>query len=195
MCWRCFGTRALLSLTCRSPPLCAPLRLALSLPTGQEDYDRVRPLSYPGTNVFLFCFSLIKCVCGEARVCACAAPLLTLPPAPSPHSPSSFENLKSKWFAEVRHHMPSAPFVIVGTKMDLRANAEVIARLRAEGRAPVTTADGERLAEELGAARYLECSALTQQGLKSVFDEAIRVALEVREKPAKVTRKSRCSIA
>jgi Ras-related C3 botulinum toxin substrate 1 len=27
---------------------------------GQEDYDRLRPLSYPGTNVFLVCFSLVS---------------------------------------------------------------------------------------------------------------------------------------
>jgi Ras-related C3 botulinum toxin substrate 1 len=89
--------------------------------------------------------------------------------------------------------MPNTPFIIVGTKMDLRTNAEVVARLRSEGKAPVTAADGERLAMELGAARYLECSALTQQGLKAVFDEAIRTALEARDKPAR--KKRGCAVA
>jgi len=79
--------------------------------------------------------------------------------------------------------------------MDLRANAEVLARLAAEGAKPVTAADGARLAEELGAARYLECSALTQQGLKAVFDEAIKTALESREKPAKgAGKKGKCAV-
>lgn len=27
---------------------------------GREDYDRLRPLSYPGTSVFMLCFSLIS---------------------------------------------------------------------------------------------------------------------------------------
>lgn len=27
---------------------------------GQEDYDRLRPLSYPQTDVFLICFSLVS---------------------------------------------------------------------------------------------------------------------------------------
>ncbi len=108
-------------------------------------------------------------------------------------SPSSFENIKSKWYAEIRHHMPHTPFILVGTKADLRSNPEVIDRLRADNKSPVTTAEGERLAAELGAAKYLECSALTQQGLKAVFDAAISTAFEAREQPAKKAPK-RCSV-
>ena len=79
------------------------------------------------------------------------------------------------------HHAADVPFILVGTKADLRGDEDWAARLRAEGRAPIAAAEGERLAEQLGAVKYLECSALTQAGLKRVFDEAIKVALARKE--------------
>jgi len=124
-----------------------PIQLGLWDTAGQEDYDRLRPLSYPQTDVFLVCFSII--------------------------SRSSFENVKSKWIPEIKHHVPEAPFLLVGTKMDLRMDQEVLAKVGQ----PISKDQGVQLAKELGARNYVECSALTQDGLKNVFDEAIRAAL------------------
>jgi cell division control protein 42 len=117
---------------------------------GQEDYDRLRPLSYPQTDVFLVCFSVT--------------------------SPASFENVKEKWFPEVHHHCPGVPCLIVGTQIDLRDDSQVLEKLARQKQRPVATEMGDRLARELGAVKYVECSALTQKGLKNVFDEA-RAAL------------------
>eukprot|EP01100_Stratorugosa_tubuloviscum_P012590 TRINITY_DN601_c0_g1_i2.p1 TRINITY_DN601_c0_g1~~TRINITY_DN601_c0_g1_i2.p1 ORF type:complete len:409 (-),score=153.47 TRINITY_DN601_c0_g1_i2:2-1228(-) len=87
------------------------LNLGLWDTAGQEDYDRLRPLSYPGTDVFLLCFSVV--------------------------SPSSLENCKTKWIPELRHHMPDTPIVLVGLKTDLRSREptnshRLISRERAE---------------------------------------------------------------
>jgi cell division control protein 42 len=112
---------------------------------GQEDYDRLRPLSYPQTDVFLVCFSVT--------------------------SPPSFENVREKWIPEVHHHCPGVPCLIVGTQIDLRDDAQVIEKLSRQKQRPVPTEHGERLSRELGAVKYVECSALTQKGLKNVFDE------------------------
>jgi cell division control protein 42 len=71
--------------------------------------------------------------------------------------------------------------------MDLRDDKKTLDRLTKNRQRPVTTDAGEKLAKDLSAVKYLECSALTQKGLKNVFDEAIIAALEppVRHKTKK----------
>ena len=118
---------------------------------GADDYDRLRPLSYPHTDVFLLCFSIV--------------------------SPLSFESVIAAWYPEVRHYDSHAPILLVGTKLDLREDTGNIDRLAEKQLAPITTEQGLQLAKNIGASDYLECSALTQTGLQAVFDEAIRIVL------------------
>eukprot|EP00494_Astrolonche_serrata_P022741 UN22998 len=127
-----------------------PINLGLWDTAGQEDYDRLRPLSYPQTDVFLVCFSVI--------------------------SEPSFNNVQQKWIPEITHHAPNVPIILVGTKSDLRNDQETIQRLSNQQRNMVTKQAADSLTKEIGAVKYMECSALTQEGLKNVFDEAIRGA-------------------
>ena len=118
---------------------------------GQEDYDRLRPLSYPDTHVFLVCYSVIN--------------------------PSSFENITSKWIPELRQHMPTTPIVLVGTKIDLREDSQMLQKLALKKMVPVTEQQGIDLASANGCVAYAECSSRTRYKLKEVFDEAIKSVL------------------
>jgi cell division control protein 42 len=71
----------------------------------------------------------------------------------------------------VHHHCPGVPCLIVGTQTDLRDDPSVREKLAKQKMSPVKKEDGERMAKELGAVKYVECSALTQYKLKDVFDE------------------------
>ena len=68
------------------------------------------------------------------------------------------------------------PCLIVGTQTDLRDDAQVRDKLAKQKMQPVRKEDGERMAKDLGAVKYVECSALTQFKLKDVFDE-VRVTI------------------
>ena len=77
----------------------------------------------------------------------------------------------------------------LGTKLDLRElrvrrreDRETIEKLRDEGMVPISYLQGSQMAKEIHAVKYLECSALTQKGLKNVFDEAIREVIAPRKK-------------
>jgi len=146
-----------------APMVCdgVPVSLGLWDTAGQEDYDRLRPLSYPQTDVFLICFSVV--------------------------SPSSFENVTSKWCPEIKHHCADAPILLVGTKIDLREDRETLSVLADAGQSPIKREQGQKLANKIRAVKYLECSALTQRGLKQVFDEAVRAVL----RPQPVRRRQR----
>ncbi|KAM4736277.1 cell division control protein 42 homolog [Anableps anableps] len=139
-----------------------PLTLGLFDTASQEDYDRLRPLSYPQTDVFLVCFSVIH--------------------------PASFENVKSKWVPEISHHCPDAHFLLVGTQTDLREDSNTVQELAKKNQCPIHPEDGRKLAHELGAVKYVECSVVTQEGIKAVFEEAILAALG----HPKVKSKKRC---
>lgn len=71
----------------------------------------------------------------------------------------------------MRHHCPGVPCLIVGTQTDLRDDPSVKDKLAKQRMQPVRKEDGEKMARELGAVKYVECSALTQYKLKDVFDE------------------------
>ncbi|XP_012869435.1 PREDICTED: rho-related GTP-binding protein RhoJ isoform X3 [Dipodomys ordii] len=91
---------------------------------GQEDYNQLRPLSYPNTDVFLICFSVVN--------------------------PASYHNVQEEWVPELKDCMPHVPYILIGT--------------------------------QIGAQCYLECSALTQKGLKAVFDEALLTIFHPKKK-------------
>ena len=64
-----------------------------------------------------------------------------------------------QWHPEVSHHCPTTLIILVGTKLDLREEMETTAT----DSLFITHSQGLQLKEEIGAAKYLECSALTQQ--------------------------------
>ena len=95
-----------------------------------------------------------------------------------------------QWVPEITHHCPKTPFLLVGTQIDLRDDAATIEKLSKVKQKPITVESSEKLARELRAVKYVECSALTQKGLKNVFDEAILAALE----PPEPVKKKKCLI-
>jgi len=144
------------------------INLGLWDTAGQEDYDRLRPLSYPMTDVFLVCFSVV--------------------------SPTSYENVSAKWIPELRHHAPNAPIILVGTKTDLRDDPVIVGALQEKGKAPLTKHQGDQLAQQIKALKYVECSALSQNNLKTVFDEAIRAVLKPAPAAKPAAKKGGCSL-
>jgi Ras-related C3 botulinum toxin substrate 1 len=101
-----------------------------------------------------------------------------------------------QWYPEISHHAPNVPIILVGTKLDKREDKETIDRLAANRMAPITFQMGAKRAGEIKAYKYVECSALTQMNLKTVFDNAIRAVLDpnrsTEAKPAK--RSSKCLV-
>jgi len=132
------------------------VELALWDTAGQEDYDRLRPLSYPDTDVILMCFSI--------------------------DSPDSLENIPEKWTPEVKHFCPNVPIILVGNKKDLRQDSITIKELQKMKQEPVKPEEGRAMAEKINAFAYLECSAKTKEGVRDVFETATKAALAVKKK-------------
>ncbi len=109
-----------------------PYSLGLFDTSGREDYDRLRPLSYEQTDLFIVCYSVV--------------------------APSSFYNVRDKWVPEIREYCPNTPFILVGTQIDMRDDR----RLSNNSNNVVSFDDGKKLAKMLKAVNCVECSALTQ---------------------------------
>ncbi|RZC41432.1 Ras, Miro, and/or Arf domain containing protein [Asbolus verrucosus] len=127
------------------------VKLLLWDTSGQEDYDRLRAIQYPGTDVVLICFSLVW--------------------------KDTLENVIEKWWPEVRHFCPNIPVVLVGTKNDLRSDLSELELLQKNDYAPVTTAEAEAVAKKIRAVAYVECSAKTKFNVDNVFMTAAKATL------------------
>ncbi|KAI0297181.1 rho small monomeric GTPase [Russula brevipes] len=127
------------------------VQLALWDTAGQEEYERLRPLSYSKSHVILIAFAI--------------------------DTPDSLENVTFKWIEEVRTICgPIIPIVLVGCKADLRppSTDPNIGRF-------VSRAQAERVAQSIGARAYKECSALKIEGVDDVFEVATRASMLMRE--------------
>ncbi|EPQ58532.1 hypothetical protein GLOTRDRAFT_57589 [Gloeophyllum trabeum ATCC 11539] len=141
------------------------VELALWDTAGQEEYDRLRPLSYPESDVILIVFSI--------------------------DFPVSLANVQDKWYPEVAHFCEGTPLILVGTKIDLRRDDQTRRMLSAQGQTPVTSEQGMAVAKEIGA-KYLECSAKTGVGVQEVFNAALKESM--RGKWVKRVRNQRCVV-
>ncbi|MEE6513348.1 hypothetical protein FKM82_020921, partial [Ascaphus truei] len=121
---------------------------------GQEDYDRLRTLSYPDTNVILMCFSIA--------------------------SPDSLINITEKWTPEVKRFYPNVPIILVGNKKDLRNDEQNRSAVLSVPQEPVKPEEGRDMANRIGAFGYMECSAKMKDGVREVFEMAARAALQSR---------------
>ncbi|EGD75618.1 Rho1 GTPase [Salpingoeca rosetta] len=130
------------------------IELALWDTAGQEDYDRLRPLSYPDTNVLLICFAI--------------------------DNPDSLENVPEKWVPEVRHFCPGVPFVLVGCKKDLRNDPNTKKELAKMKQKPVSYEQAQQCCDKIQAYAYIECSAKSKENVREVFETATRASLTIR---------------
>ncbi|TRM69226.1 ras family-domain-containing protein [Schizophyllum amplum] len=130
-----------------------PVQLALWDTAGQEEYERLRPMSYSKSHVILIAFAL--------------------------DTPDSLENVQTKWIEEVRSICgPTIPVILVGCKADTRPEQ---AAQGSTSTSYVTRAQGERVAQLIGARAYKECSALKIEGVDDVFEAATRASMLMRD--------------
>ena len=151
------------------------ISLSLWDTAGQEEFDRLRSLSYSDTHTIMLCFSV--------------------------DSRDSLENVKNKWVGEIADHCEGVKLVLVALKCDLRNleefgnestaitpgnihNKNAAAGQQAKDNGLISYEEGLEMAKQIGALRYLECSAKMNRGVNEAFTEAARCALTATPKGA-----------
>lgn len=171
------------------------MQLSLWDTAGQEEFDRLRSLSYSDTHTIMLCFSV--------------------------DSRDSLENVQTKWVSEIVDHCEGVKLVLVALKCDLRSSEDATAGASIQGgnnagqkaaggnqdetsgaasdgtgkpntgnkakpppKRLITYDEGLEVAKKIGALRYLECSAKKNRGVNEAFTEAARCALSAKPKGA-----------
>ncbi|CAI9740903.1 cdc42 homolog isoform X2 [Octopus vulgaris] len=135
-----------------------PYVLSLFDTPGQDEYIRLRTMSYMKCDVFAVCFSVVK--------------------------RESYKHVSDIWLPEIRRYLPNTPFLLVGTQTDLRQSGVTTGGgVNGSNNNPlkpvVSSAEGVKMADRLGAHCYVECSALNQTGIQTVKHKLIRAAQDI----------------
>ncbi|XP_023559257.1 transforming protein RhoA-like isoform X2 [Octodon degus] len=119
-----------------------------------EDYDRLRPLSYPDTNVILMCFFI--------------------------DSPDSLKNIPEKWTPEVKCFCPNVHIILVGNMKDLQKDEHTRWELAKVKQEPVKPEEDRDRTNRIGTFGYMDYSVKTKDGVREVLEVAMRAALQAR---------------
>jgi len=120
---------------------------------GQEDYETIRTTTcFPNTHIFIVCFSVVH--------------------------PDSFHNVKQKWLEELKKASPDTPFILVGTKTDLREKEDVVKKLAEKNKEPISSKEGKKRAKEIKAKAYVECNAKELSTVNEVFRTALKIVMD-----------------
>ncbi|KAG2373888.1 hypothetical protein C9374_011773 [Naegleria lovaniensis] len=125
--------------------------------TGSDEYgERLRPLSYVGSDIFIVTFSSID--------------------------KNSYEMVKSHWIPEVTHHCPNVPILLVATKKDLRENMnnERNGELKYPYWNPISFEKGQELAKQMGCISFMETSAQTGEGFMGLEEVIVKCVMLAR---------------
>lgn len=135
---------------------------------GQEEYDRLRPLAYPDSDVVLICFTV------ESR--------------------ASYNNIRQLWLPEVLHYCYGIPFFLVACKKDLRNDLQTRKQLARNNDQPISNEEGNNLSKAIGAHEYVECSAKTLENVNYLFQQAAAAAVRRKAVSAEITEGGCCTI-
>ncbi|XP_062569883.1 cdc42 homolog [Saccostrea cucullata] len=124
-----------------------PYHLNIFDTAGKEDFTKVRVLSYINSDVFLVCFSI--------------------------DDVKSLVHVQESWVPELRQHLPNTPFVLVGTKLDVRFQKPDI---QVVSSSYVSTKQGAEVASAVGAYSYVEVSSLSADGVDDLINELVAAA-------------------
>ena len=153
------------------------MELSLWDTAGQEEFDRLRSLSYDDTQAIMLCFS----VRFQTRLCSTrhrrGEPNVKLMCAAQVDNRGSLENVGTKWIAEINEHCPGVKIVLCALKCDLREEHE---KEDGEPHAPprpmIQYNEGLEVARQIGALRYL---GMFGHGSTCLFTSFARIKLTV----------------
>ena len=118
---------------------------------GRDDCARLRKCAYHKMDTIILCYSV--------------------------DSPESLERIIHYWMPELKSHAPKVPFILVATKKDIRDEA-LDNWSSSTTEKVVSTARGQKVADNIGAHTFLECSARYRDNTRNVFETAAKVALQ-----------------
>ncbi|EMD48017.1 RAS-related protein racG, putative [Entamoeba histolytica KU27] len=119
---------------------------------GSEEYARLRPLSYPGTDVFIVLFSITD--------------------------PDSYNHVEKLWKPEIKEYCSGVPIILVGSCAEVRKTPEKINSLTEQGITLISQEQGEAMAKRIGAVEYIEWNDSDKEDVDFIFEEAIRACLK-----------------
>ncbi|XP_070587612.1 rho-related GTP-binding protein RhoE isoform X1 [Erythrolamprus reginae] len=170
-------------------------RIELSLwdTSGSPYYDNVRPLSYPDSDAVLICFDISR--------------------------PETLDSVLKKWKGEIQEFCPNTKMLLVGCKSDLRTDVSTLVELSNHRQTPVSYDQesnysqlrtswksfcvnrtlfkrnrGANMAKQIGAATYIECSALqSENSVRDIFHVATLACVNKTNKNVKRNKSQRAT--